>query len=87
MFKTTLRFTVESAMLIAGGILIYSSVSAMNRSVLRLARKQARILKHQAADAVDAARGVAAEKVLEAVDIGRAAIQKVGNRVAERVAG
>lgn len=74
-------------MLIAGGILVYSSMSTLNRSVIRLARKQARLLKHRAADAVDAARGAAADKVLEAVDVGKAAFQRVGSRVAERVAG
>lgn len=74
-------------MLVVGGILIYSSMSAINRSVLRLARKQAKILRHRAEDVVDAARGAAAEKVLEAVDVGKAAFQRVGSRVAERVAG
>jgi len=87
MDNTTLRFTVGSAMLVVGGILIYSSISSINRSVMRVARKQARQLKHRAADAVDTARGVAAEKVLEAVDLGKAAFQRVGSRVADRVAG
>jgi hypothetical protein len=87
MYNTTLRFTIGSVMLVAGGILVYTSISAIDRSIARLARKQARLLKHRAADVVDAARGAAAEKVLEAVDAGKAAFQKVGNRVAERVAG
>lgn len=74
-------------MLIAGAIIIYNSVAGIDRRVARQARRQARIFRHRAGDVMDAARGMAAEKVLEAVDIGRAAIQKYGNRVAERVAG
>lgn len=74
-------------MLIAGAVVIYKSVASIDRATLKRARKQARIFKNRAADVMDIARGVAAEKVLEAVDIGKAAIQKAGNRVAERVAG
>ena len=79
MSNTTLRLLIGSSVAMTGALLIYTTrTRSRNRSLLVRTRKQADILKRQAARLGEAA----ADGLADAVEAGKAAYQQVADRVA-----
>jgi hypothetical protein len=84
MSNTTVRCLIGSSVAIAGALAIYAArTRSRNRSLLVRTRKQADILKRQAAKLGEAA----ADGLADAVVAGKAAYHRMADQVAERVAG
>jgi hypothetical protein len=80
MNNSTLRLLIGSAMVITGAVLIFTETTSSRerRSLVAHTRKQARILKRQASKIGD----IAADRLADAIDTGKAAYQHVAERVA-----
>ena len=79
MSNTTVRCLIGSSVAITGALLIYAArTRSRNRSLLARTRKQADVLKRQAAKLGEAA----AEGLTDALDAGKAVYQRVVDQVA-----
>jgi hypothetical protein len=79
MSNTTVRCLIGSSVAIMGALVIYAArTRSRNRSLLARTRKQADVLKRQAAKLGEAA----AEGLTDALDAGKAAYQRVVDQVA-----
>jgi hypothetical protein len=84
MSNTTVRCLIGSSVAITGALVIYAArARRRNRSLLVRGRKQADVLKRQAAKLGEAA----ADSLADAVVAGKAAYHRVADELVERVAG
>jgi hypothetical protein len=88
MNNTRVRLLIGSGVAVTGAVLLYAArTRSKNRSLLVRTRKQADILKRQAAKLGEAAVDGLADVLAAGKDAGKAVYHRVADQVADRVAG